>query len=657
MHARRLACLVLTALATVTIRDGMAADPPRFAICFCTTEGHASVHLIDGSTGQQHGRGLYDIGHSSGKNAPTIPYASDPASQEPGAKIPAGADTQGLDLVAIDTYGVLQDDDGIAGKKCVCHELTMGEYNQAVSFVNTYEHRYNVATQNCVSFVTDTAEHLGKWTPKPHPPEPAQFYWLMNAVMKVLQGYPDGGAGHRQSKGYSFIGYADPEALEKYFGKFAKPAALGHGRPALANREKERHAEELLLSPDVLYRAIVQGGAVPSERQIAVSGGSGRRCGEGCVEAGAGATVTFSPQTPFSGESLVWWDFGDGYDARVTQAVHVFRTGGLHRVRLRAIDEKASPWYGAMTVLVTGAPLPSSAGLDTEAPAPTTQTAVEPVLARDGEAPAGASVLVPQLMFPGGRIEGVVVSSDDRPVAGAGIIAGTVTGEEKKLRSDRDGRFVYLVPERAAEVAFRLAAARNEQPAAVLVPAKPAGSAPPPATGPGPYVKPGDHVDVPYELERVTLEQGSSSHEAPVAKAVSSDGFRAVSAFAIPGRAEPGPLHWRLDQPGGGSKSGSSRVYHIKEARIDDSKLRSGQIADFAFDLDFGPGLAGRKVCASVNVSGPVDLVKPPAECRIGTAGTGKVQGKVQARLVARGTPIPFSIQLHVADCGTAGHR
>ncbi|MEM6474825.1 MAG: hypothetical protein AAF687_01520 [Pseudomonadota bacterium] len=165
-----------------------------------------------------------------------------------------------------------------------------------------------------------------------------------------------------------------------------------------------------------------------------------------------------------------------------------------------------------------------------------------------------------------------------------------------------------------------------------------------------PFV-PGDYVDlanpvslgVPYEGANISQAGDPLPGEMPVAVAFGPDGIEGTTNLVVPKWVQPGPLEFELYTPEGDVIEVKSEGYQFVRGWIEQDKLRSGQVAQFGFDLQFGDGPG--TVTMVIATAGPIvyERVGQPQVLQISEDGKVSFTDTVQA---LKGSPvgIPFAI-------------
>ena len=354
MKFMRKIILFLLFLGFLVFADSQA----KYIICFCVDNNHVSVHLYDGSTGQMYGRGFYALGHGSDKNAPKIPNAGGTlqGQEEP---VPSDAERS-----LFGGYGTIQDDDGLIGKKCICYEITEEQYNKVANYMNNYEHRYNVATQNCVDFAQDTGEQIGIELPSSTDflgvSEPKILYRILNNMRSEQLFYeenPD--LAKVKSKSFPYIiiyGSNETERLEKKFNftiNKTNKNTTEEAKQYKVQQEMNAHAEDVLGNPDDLYKELIGKGSTPTETTVWATAPQGESCGTDCIKVDKDTPINFSPSFTPPQYSFVWWDFGDGYKAVMPNPTHTYSELGQYPVKMRYLDESETLKFATYKVVVS----------------------------------------------------------------------------------------------------------------------------------------------------------------------------------------------------------------------------------------------------------------------------------------------------------------
>lgn len=176
----------------------------------------------------------------------------------------------------------------------------------------------------------------------------------------------------------------------------------------------------------------------------------------------------------------------------------------------------------------------------------------------------------------------------------------------------------------------------------------------PPATEifekPPDFVRAGENIYLHGSYTRAEYIRDGEPYPLPKESILTGDKDREASRFRVPESLEPGELTWVLTDEKGHKYEHFTMVYRVLAAQIDNEKLRSYQYAGFEYELDFGMGMATRKVMWEVNVSGPVELKdKPrPKPLKIDQSGHAYISGKIRAKKVPPGTETPFKITLDI---------
>lgn len=158
-------------------------------------------------------------------------------------------------------------------------------------------------------------------------------------------------------------------------------------------------------------------------------------------------------------------------------------------------------------------------------------------------------------------------------------------------------------------------------------------------------------------VNKPAMEQGGQTWLLPAVNAFSSDGKQVRTAIKSPRDLQPGPVNFSFFDKGGQRQSFTGGVFKIVSASLDRSQLRSHQGADFDYEVEFSPQLAGKSLCVNVNTLGPIVLTQPPpAQLTLNGDGHSSIKGKIRATQVAPGSTVPFEIKMNIFDCATGHH-
>lgn len=344
----------------------------NYAICFCTTEGHAYVVLFDSSTGEHHGRGLYATGYGTNKQAPKVPHAgelgeksseettSDSSSGSSSSSSSSSSDSSGISgaIDVISGPGTIQDDDGIAASKCLCVKISKENYNKAADYINSYPRTYRLLSQNCVDFVEDVASHLGIDLPDADTlglvSEPSEFYNNMNKWKKDWETDPPADR---------FIDYGRnaTEKVKQWFGMAEQKDVLNveeknetneTNKTSFSSCVTQRRAEDFLNNPDELF-ALVSDIKRPKLTSLTANvDGYSESCGFNCIKIDPNTELAFFMNFEPYVHSLTWWDFGEGAKVVGSSANYKYSKEGKYTVISKYLDEQKEIKYGIYTILV-----------------------------------------------------------------------------------------------------------------------------------------------------------------------------------------------------------------------------------------------------------------------------------------------------------------
>ena len=192
----------------------------NYSICFCATDpeaDHTSIHLFDGTTGEQYGRGLY-AKSKFGSSPPNVEPIPDPGVKP---KTPSGfgqgsgsssESSHGVGAENIDylsTPGYIHDDQGIDDKKCICFQISKEQYNKAKDFINQPAPQYRAFSQNCVDFMEAVAEKLNLDIPSTSywgVSHPQVFHAALNHQLSLDPDHSDPNV-RTSDDGKKFVGY------------------------------------------------------------------------------------------------------------------------------------------------------------------------------------------------------------------------------------------------------------------------------------------------------------------------------------------------------------------------------------------------------------------------------------------------------------------
>jgi len=255
---------------------------------------------------------------------------------------------------------------------------------------------------------------------------------------------------------------------------------------------------------------------------------------------------------------------------------------------------------------------------------------------------------------------GVVIQGGDQPTKGVVVEGGTqpainsvvVEGglQPGQVLTDDKGRFALCVKPDTKGVDVSL----GDGSVKTSVPTAPPTPAPGKCDQPPEFFQANQRINFCKLVDKPTLTQGGNTWNLPGVIAASPDGKQVVNAVKTPRELKPGPATFSFFDRNGQPHTFTGGVFQIVNARIDRSKLRSNEGADFAYDLVFDTGTVGAmKLCINVTTTGPIVLTQaPPAGLTITGNGTSTVQGKIRATPVAPGSTVPFGITLNVHSCG-----
>lgn len=171
-------------------------------------------------------------------------------------------------------------------------------------------------------------------------------------------------------------------------------------------------------------------------------------------------------------------------------------------------------------------------------------------------------------------------------------------------------------------------------------------------SAPPSFCNPGQQFDLNGAFPRATAEQDGKVSDLAVAMAISPTG-QALSTVECSNSLHPGPVKVSLTDGTSHTREFQTHVFQFIDGALDQSQLLSGQPADFWYDLQMGPEEAGKSLCVSVTVAGPVVLTKPPAhKVKLDGDGRARLSGKIRATHVAPGATIPFVIHPVFSECG-----
>ncbi len=365
MKAAILAFLVLAAVAFGD--GGEAQDNEGYLVCFCSYPAHAFVMLYDGATDNYYVRGLYKEDYGTGYEAPKLPHAGEAPDLSAGEKKPDSATIEN-DATELANDINYPDDENAGVPKCVCFKVTKGEYDSTVDFINNYPREYDLTSQNCMDFVEDTAENLGKeagdYDDIPDADsyfgvsDPEEFYENLNEWMQnwggTLKVAPDRFLAYTNEtwmfKNYTNLG-SDLEAMEKARQKRKQQPKQPPPAPPPGGDSKPPQYYAPRLHPEnfisgggyntLYYQALFEDGVVPLKASIIASAEDYEQCGSGCIVVGQNTEIAFSTDFQPAEPSFMWWHFSDGYGAEIANPTHSYSEPGIYRVTMRYLDDSS----------------------------------------------------------------------------------------------------------------------------------------------------------------------------------------------------------------------------------------------------------------------------------------------------------------------------
>jgi hypothetical protein len=231
------------------------------------------------------------------------------------------------------------------------------------------------------------------------------------------------------------------------------------------------------------------------------------------------------------------------------------------------------------------------------------------------------------------------------PASGSSAGYGSDGSEGRSLVTDASGRFALCVPTDAKkiDVSFADGSVHTAVPTSGQFPPDPCAQA-------GRFLEPAARMTVCQRITKPTLSQDGQTWLLPAVQAISPGGDRVLTTLRTPRDLKPGPATLSFVNGDGQPQQFTGGVFKMLSARLDRSKLRSHEGADFEYTAQFGDGSV--HPCVEVTVAGPVMLVQaPPQIIAVNASGVGKFSGKIRATQVAPGSTIPFDIVPHIHDC------
>lgn len=252
---------------------------------------------------------------------------------------------------------------------------------------------------------------------------------------------------------------------------------------------------------------------------------------------------------------------------------------------------------------------------------------------------ASTRIVTTPVALSGGMLHGAVFDEGGQPKEEQRIAVTSPDGAKSEVRTGTNGRFALAVPAASGAMSVGLpGAAATEVNVVGAVPSATARAIPQ-------FLELGRTVTVGTPYRAVSLRTAKSLDiELPSSTAVGPGGVGGITSFEIPFLAGTGPLTVRAVGMDGQVTVVEAVSYGYLNAWLERDKLRSGQDAEFGFELDFGTG--------PMTLTGVITTTGPIVYGRVGQPQVIQVDGQGKARLTGsiralQGSPagIPFTIE------------
>lgn len=252
---------------------------------------------------------------------------------------------------------------------------------------------------------------------------------------------------------------------------------------------------------------------------------------------------------------------------------------------------------------------------------------------------ASTRIVTTPVALSGGMLHGAVFDEEGQPKEEQRIAVTSPDGAKSEVRTGTGGRFALAVPSASGALSVGLPGAAAKEVSVVgSIPSATARSLPQ-------FLELGRTVTVgtPYRAVSLRTAKGLDI-ELPSSTAVGPGGVGGITSFEVPFLAGTGPVTLRAVGMDGQVTVVEAVSYGFLNAWLERDKLRSGQDAEFGFELDFGTG--PMTLTGVITTTGPIvyGRVGQPQVVQVDAQGKARLTGSIRA---LQGSPagIPFTIE------------
>jgi hypothetical protein len=252
---------------------------------------------------------------------------------------------------------------------------------------------------------------------------------------------------------------------------------------------------------------------------------------------------------------------------------------------------------------------------------------------------ASTRIVTTPVALSGGMLHGAVFDEDGQPKEDQRIAVTSPGGARSEVRTGPAGHFALAVPSATGAMSVGLPGAKPSEVNVVgSVPSTTARALPQ-------FVELGRTVTVATPYRTVSLRTAKGLEiELPSSTAVGPGRVGGITSFEIPFLAGTGPMTLRAVGMDGQETVVEAVSYGYLNAWLERDKLRSGQDAEFGFELDFGTG--PMTLTGVITTTGPIvyGRVGQPQVIQVDAQGKARLTGSIRA---LQGSPagIPFTIE------------
>lgn len=249
-------------------------------------------------------------------------------------------------------------------------------------------------------------------------------------------------------------------------------------------------------------------------------------------------------------------------------------------------------------------------------------------------------LVVPPAALSGGMLAGVVLDQQDEEPDETRVAIDLPDGSQTETTTGAGGVFSISMPVAIGPMALAVPGTGGEEIALEVLDGVPEGLTAVPEN----YIAAGSPVMLGQPYRTVSVgNPGGMAGEVPLGTAVGADGTSGMTFFSMPVWVQPGAVEFNLVTAGGDEIVVESQVYTYLEAWLEQEKLRSGEQAQFGYQLDFGDGPG--QVMMTIAITGPITYAKvgQPQVLQLDKEGRVTFTDHIQA---LQGSPAgtPFSI-------------